>query len=81
MLMDSIVNFLITTCRAVMFAKNLLPYEENRDRFSTNSKRPRRGFKEALVDRVPSDHLDALPPHRKDLAYRLSSLCRWSDAW
>ena len=66
MLMDSIVNLLITTCRAVMCAKKLLPYEENRDRFSTNSKRPRRGFKEALVDRVPSDHLDALPPHRKD---------------
>ena len=66
MLMDSIVNFLITTCRAVMFTKNLLPYEENRDRFSTNSKRLRRGFKEALVDRVPSDHLNALPPHRKD---------------
>ena len=50
--MDSIVNFLITTCRAVMFHKHLLPYEDNKDKFSTISKRPRRGFEEALTEIV-----------------------------
>ena len=40
------IFFFGTHEKAVMWAKNLLPYEENRDRFSTNSKRPRRGFQE-----------------------------------
>ena len=46
------ISFFGTHETAVMWAKNLLPYEENRDRFSTNSKRPRRGFKEALAEIV-----------------------------
>lgn len=36
--------------RAVMQAKDLFPYEKNKDRFLKNSNRSRRGFKEALVE-------------------------------
>lgn len=35
---------------AVMQAKDLFPYEKNKDKFLKNSNRSRRGFKEALVE-------------------------------
>ena len=36
--------------RAVMQAKDLFPYEKNKEKFLKNSNRSRRGFKEALVE-------------------------------
>ena len=33
-----------------MQAKDLFPYEKNKEKFSKNSNRSRRGFKEALVE-------------------------------
>lgn len=35
---------------AVMQAKDLFPYEKNKEKFLKNSNRSRRGFKEALVE-------------------------------
>ena len=35
-----------------MQAKDLFPYEKNKEKFSKNSNRSRRGFKEALVEIV-----------------------------
>ena len=46
------ILWILTIFRAVMQAKDLFPYEKNKEKFSKNSNRSRRGFKEALVEIV-----------------------------